>query len=320
MSEIQLRPGNPYGEQELPPGYKCECVTTFNDSPYTVRVCSVDLKSVVSGIKLYSYSKSDTLIKYSEARFSPVSSEPADCIQLATPSYYRNLETAANSELIADDLEGAYIETLNWRNRGSVWMEALKEKLTASQFNFRNHLSAEITWARKDFWIYCTSIDPNISYKRKKQMKCLAPSHNFMTKIEKPSEFAKQLGRDVGKQTDLYNDLKYAPSALYISNLIDSILGKQSRDMADYLISVNHGPVIYLDEDEIEKFINNIPKGNGAAIIPFVKRRKYKEQQEYRFVVSINCYSPNKDTFYLKVSDELRNLMAPMENVFSRNI
>ena len=100
------------------PAHKFESMFTVDDRSCTVVVCFVDLATVASGFNLHSYSKSDTLIKYSEARFSPVSSEPADHIRLATPSYYQDLEAGSNSELIADDRRGAYIESLNWRNRG----------------------------------------------------------------------------------------------------------------------------------------------------------------------------------------------------------
>ena len=53
----------------------------------------------------------------------------------------------------------------------------------------------------------------------------------------------------------------------------------------------------------------------GGGIIPFVKREKYKEQQEYRFLVRVWGYRPNKDRFYLKVSDGVRNMMTPVEDI-----
>ena len=291
------------------PAHKFESMFTVDDRSCTVVVCFVDLATVASGFNLHSYSKSDTLIKYSEARFSPVSSEPADHIRLATPSYYQDLEAGSNSELIADDREGAYIESLNWRNRGSIGMETMKEKLTGPLFDIRNNLSVKITWARDDFWLYCVSIDPIISYKRKKQMEHLSPNYDFMTKIEKPSEFAKQLGRDVGKQIEFDRDLKCDNFGLHI---LASFSRKQNEFLGDSLIAVDHGPVIYLDDDKIERLLNNYSEERSGSIVPFVKRKKYKEQQEYRFVVSVQFHSPNKDTFNLKVSDAFRNLMAPI--------
>ena len=105
-----MKPADPSTHEK--PGHKFESMFTVDDRSCTVVVCSVDLATVVSEFNLHLYSKSDTLIKYSEARFSPVSSQPADHIRLATPSYYRDLEAGENSELIADDREGAYIESL----------------------------------------------------------------------------------------------------------------------------------------------------------------------------------------------------------------
>ena len=291
------------------PGHKLESVFTVGDLSYTIMVYFVDLATVVSGVNLNSYSKSDTLIKYSEARFSPVSSEPANYIQFATPSYYRELKVGENSELIADDLEGAYIETLNWRSQGSPVMEGLKEDLAASPYGLPNNLSVEMKWARDNYWMYCTSINPNVGCRRKKQMKHLSPSYNFMTKIEGPAEFAKQLGRDVGKQIEAHNNLTSDQPCWH---MLASARRRQSKAMGEYLIFVSHGPVIYLSKNKIDRLLKNLPERRRGSIIPFVKRNKYKEQQEYRFVIGVQFHSPNENTFYLEVSDELRNLMSPL--------
>ena len=130
---------------------------------------------------------------------------------------------------------------------------------------------------------------------------------------------------DVGKQIELHRDFEFNPSGWefrdFYGEVLDMIsfrLGEQSsgeQGKVDYLISVNHGPVIYLAEDEIEESIINVQKGSSGAIIPFLKRKKYEEQQEYRFVIRVRCHSPNENPFYLKVSEELRNLMKPIENV-----
>ena len=294
------------------PGHKFESMFTVDDRSCTVVVCSVDLATVVSGINLHSYSESDTLIKYSEARFSPVSSEPASCIQLATPSYYHESGPENNSEFIADNLEGRHIERLNWRSRGSRAMETFKQNSSALLPGLRYNLKAEMTRERNDFWMYCTSIDPNTSYGRNKQVKHLFPDYSFMTGIENPSEFAKQLGRDVAKQIELDEDLKCDNSGLHI---LTSFSRRECGLMGNLLIFVNHGPVIYLEAGTRARLLNNPPEERGGSIVPFVKLKKYREQQEYRFVVSVQFHSPNKDTFYLKVSDELRNMMAPVENV-----
>ena len=260
--ELALKVLNQPILQSIPLIYKTESIISFNEPSYKVMVCSVDLTEIVSSISRYSYPKLGTLIKYSEAKFSPVSSARADCIQLATPSYYRNFETGENSEFIADDLEGACEESLDWRNKGSTVMEDLKKRFASYSINSRN-LNAKITWARDNFWMYCTSIAPDISYKRSQQKKHLSSDYDFMTKIEEPSKFAEQLGQAVGKQIELRGDLRVDYFDWQIGSLIASKLGVQSSAADEYFISVYHGPVFYLNADKIERLIQRCELGVG---------------------------------------------------------
>ena len=71
MCEIQLKPVDQSIQQVLPPEYKFESMFTVDDQSYTVIVCLVDMKDVISGINLNLYRESGTLIKYSEEQFSP---------------------------------------------------------------------------------------------------------------------------------------------------------------------------------------------------------------------------------------------------------
>ena len=315
IGEIQLIPEDPSFGQTLSPGHEFESMFTANDLFLYSQSLLRRLQSVMWGIN-HSYSESDTLIKYSEAKYSPVSPEPADHIRLATPSYYQNLEVEENSELIKDDLEGSYIEHLNWNRKGSDSMEAFKKNIAGPPLYAGNSgVSLKYTWARKDFWMYCTSIDPNTNYERIEQMENLSPNYDFITKIESPSEFAKQLGREVGKHISWHNNLKCDRPGLHIitSATKKEFIAKHGVGMGEHLIFVNHGPVIYLDEDKIQEFMNNIPNVKGGSIIPFVKREKYENQQEYRFVVSVQWHSPTEDILDLAVSDDLRKLMSPVE-------
>ena len=79
-----------------------------------------------------------------------------------------------------------------------------------------------------------------------------------------------------------------------------------------YVIHVSHGTVIYLAGDRIGPFIAGRPELRKAEFLPFVKQIEYAEQQEYRFVISVQFHAPKKDTFDLGVSAELRNLMTPL--------
>ena len=295
--------------QEIqPPGLRVEAASTFFDQPpYTVVVIALDWKHVPSTFDInYPSGESNTLIKYSRAEDSPVSSQPSDCIKLGTGSHYRSLDATRNSELIVDEFDSAFLEKLNWTREGTKAMEAIKAE--SRSFGFKHKLAVEMKFVSDDHWMFCTSIDPNSSEKRRVQLKNLSPEYNFMTSIGNPSDFAKLLGRDLGRQINLIKDFKCNDPALY---RLASAHSQATKPLGDYSIFVNHGFVIYLDDREIETFMVDLPNEVAADFLPFVKRKKYKEQQEYRFLISVNFHTPKNDILYLKVSDELRNLMAP---------
>ena len=294
MSKIQQELINQTLLQLLPVGHKRELIFTPEDLSYTLQVTFVDLQNVIPGVQ-HSYSEVDTLIKYSEAQYSPIS---ADSLKLATPHYYQELEVDGNSELIADDLESAYIQSFYWQTLGNGVMELMR------------------TLTRTNFCMFCTAIDPNLSHRRDKQMKCISTSYDSMAKIENPSEFAMQLGRDVGEYITLHNNLKRNHYQSPPWHNFISFYKKQLGFTGEYLIFVEHGPVTYLDTDQIAEMVKKDSEAytyfKGINVIPFVKRERYKEQQEYRFIVSIQGHILDKKEFYLKISPELRNLVSPV--------
>ena len=312
MSKIQQEQFNQAIQQAmqqfLPFGYKCESVFTSEDLSYTVQVRFVDLQNVIPGVQ-HSYSKSDVLIKYSEAQYSLVS---ADFLKLATPRYYRELEVESNSELIADDLEAAYIDTLDWKRQGSTVIESVKRSLIENSPYSRGNVKVKLKMVCGSFCMYCTAITPNSSRERENQMRSFSAEYDSMVKIEKSSEFAKQLGRDVGKHIGLHNDLKRDYSQPSILHTLGSFYRNQSGFMGEYLITIDHGPIIYLDKDEIEEVVRKYSEVKASDIIPFVKRKRYKEQQEYRFIVSIQGHIFDKQELYLEISPELRNFVLPV--------
>lgn len=265
----------------------------MEDLSYKVIPCFVDLNGIIWRVR-HSYSESDTLIKYSKKQHSPVSSTSTGTLQLGAPSLYEDHEK--NPGLVADDSEGKYKETLDWRKQGSKGMEILKENLTKSLPGLRGNLKAEITQELQiGFWLYCTSIDPRLSHKRIEQMKRTHPKYDYMTKIDDPSSFAKQLGDDFGKQIEYNKDLKCDFPIYHFS---------------DYEIHVDHGPVVYLAEEEAQDFINYASEKSNAPVVLFVKDKKYEVQQEYRFIVRIPFHSPNSKKFLLEASDDLKKFMS----------
>ena len=265
------------------PAYQMDYMCLGGGDSMSMLVFFVDFTKNLPDVKC-SYSKSDTLIKYSEARFSPVSSHPVDCIQLALPSYYRQFNEGQNSELIADDKEGIYIErSYGWDKPGSSHMERSKKKIAEDYGHVNNghvnNLDVEIKYDINDRWLYCVSVDPCTNDKRMEQMKEVSPRYDYMMVIEEPSKFALQLGLDFAQQIDFKRD--------------------------GGTIVVTHGPVIYSDV-EIPRFPNDEVWGGDVAL--FIKRNRYKGQQEYRFTLKVASYTPKEDVLYLKVSEELRNL------------
>ena len=266
-----------------------EHIECCNDQLIVVRF--VDCSPLVPRSDRRLYYRHDPLIKYSKAKFSPVSSCPTDRIQLARPSYYRNFEDDEDLTLIADSREGKHREISSVRERGSPFMENMKRSMNKYVGNVKIELELDIN----DFWMFCTSIDPQLNYKRKEQMKNCSPFYNFMMSIQQPSKFAIQLGRDIAKQSVTGSD--FSSNSSVFSDVIS--------------IHVYHGRVIYLDDAEKRMLFRDELYYDG--IMSFVKGRAYQEQQEYRFVIAVaqGCAS-QEEVFYLKVSDDLRNLLTPV--------
>ena len=280
------------------------------------------------------------LIKYSKAKWSPVSSCPAKQIQLARSSFYRELEPDKNSELIGDELDSAFIAKLDWRKKGVSTMEFLKKRLRTSLPGLE-HTDSRIalTFTAPGSWMYCTSIDPGSNSKRQIQKKHLSLNYDFMTNIDNLPSFAQQLGSDFGQQCEInntfmrsipeYSSLMSSITKKTIDNTLKNFLAIEGisectkKNLTNavaqlkatpeaYTIHISHGAVAYLERDSIACLMAEIPDFHNAATLSFLKQIDYAEQQEYRFVISVQLHTPKIDKFYLTVSDELRNLMTPL--------
>ena len=306
--------------EEEPPAFKIESLTTYFEKPsYTVLIRTLDWKKFPFPFRINtSISELQSLIKYSEEQYSPVSATPTDYLQLGTPPYFQSFKSKGNSELMADDRESAYAEKLKWGRVGSPVMESMKNHVKSSFYGVANNFQLEITWADHNVFMYCTSITPNTSLKRKLQRECLSADYDFGTRIASPSCFATQLGYEFGKQVDFEKKLKPDPPGWH---LINAHLRRQSECFGEHLIHVDHGPVCYLPEEKIERMMNRVFDSRSSQVLPFLKRTGYQGQQEYRFVITVqfqriaNHKGTENQTFLLKVSDKLRNLMTPLKCV-----
>ena len=301
----------------------------MENSTYMVKTRYIDLNGIMRGVR-HSYSVSDTLIKYSEEQYSPVSPTSTGTLQLGAPSLYKSREESCEetSGLVADSTEGTYREDISWTKHGGKGMENWKNKVTKSIPGVRGNVEGYFRWKLQiGFWLYCTSIDPRLNSKRIEQMKRTCPKYNYMTKIDKPSAFAERLGHNFGTQIEPDNYFKCDYPTLY-RHVISSTLREQSGQLNDYFIYVDHGPVIYLEEERTQDFINyakeksqgftNYASEEETIIALFLKDPKYKVQQEYRFVVRVPFHSPSEDSFRFNVSEELKRLMSPISYYASR--
>ena len=272
---------------------RAENVLTSVDSHNKVWEQYIDLNRIMSGVR-HSYTVSDMLIKYSEKEHSPVSSIPTNVLRLGTPNSYGDLSMTG---LVRDESEGKVKEYLNWNEKGSEQMEILKRVFTQIHPEIRGNIKAELTrQLPRHYMLFCVSIYPTQSFERQKQMQRTNPCYDFMTIITSPTAFAKQLGLDVKRQINTVTT------------------------------TVFHGPVVYLDEDKVNKFIYqslvklresesfpNILPITEQEIILFVKDKKYQVQQEYRFAVYTPFHKYSEDHILLDVSDGLRKLMFPVK-------
>lgn len=278
-------------------------ISTADDLSYTVIVHEYNPRNIEVG----------SLIKHSESQYTPVS---ADNIQLATPVYYKELETEANSELLADGLEGIF---------------SLFQPLDVSEQHrdtWSGHYRLNIELNFDSYWMYCASIDPLNDTLRKEQAKHLDSNYDCMAKMGNSSEFAMQIGLDFAEQIDFRNDLKVKSNSTSqdaVQRTKKDIENNFDR-VGEHILFVRHGPIIYTDtvglslssvpleqlRAGIEYNVDRKVIQNIAHIAPFLKLPKYQKQQEYRFIVWDLSYMPNNRQFHLKISNELRTLVSPI--------
>ena len=71
------------------------------------------------------------------------------------------------------------------------------------------------------------------------------------------------------------------------------------------MVWVRHGAVCYSDDPT--ELVESFPTNHRAAVVPFIKRRRYAWQQEYRFSVSTNGQATENEWF-LPIPPRLRRL------------
>ena len=108
----------------------------------------------------------------------------------------------------------------------------------------------------------------------------MCPDYDGATLIEDPSRFATQLGVDFGNAFRT-GDLR-TPGPTWWTAMPQ--------------VFVDHVPV--LNTESPSSVIERLPNGSRGPVMPFVKRERFSDEEDYRFVISIGgSGEPREMTF-----------------------
>ena len=206
----------------------------------------------VSLSRLSARKPSTDIIKFSESQYAIPCSKT---FRLGTPAYYRDMEENRACG-IGDSMEATYIQETDFAT-------FLRESGQPAQPR-AEHVSIHATY-KGDCWIFCTSVAPTSAMGIKRLRSRICPDYDGSTLIEDPSSFAKQLGVDFG---NAFNEG-------YVKH------PRPGRWMFTLLVFVDHGPVVYADSTSA--IIEEFPMESRKLVTPFVKRKEFSYQEEYRF-------------------------------------
>ena len=218
------------------------------------------------------------LVKYSKKQYAPHSYEN---LQVSTLRYYR--ENHQDYEGSGDPFEG------------TVEMSS-----SHTEFCTRHgvpsipggcQVATTVTYKTEDTsFIYCMSVIGGKIYCKYDSASVISDVSQFATQLG--VEFARRIGERSCATTSWHNVL---PELARVKSGCDKIA------------HVYHGLVVYDDEpgERIFSEFDELSRGTATA---FFKRREFKKQKEYRFVLSLVGKSPTQQTTYLQITPELRSL------------
>lgn len=155
----------------------------------------------------------------------------------------------------------------------------------------------DLTYQEDSYSMYCTTTKDDLSTGRE-----IAEDYQSATRIECPSEFAKALGQEYAEQ--------------FIKPF------KVLHPQENLHVEIVHGYVHYIDESNGRLDFTGFMKSLGVSLkyvpffLPFIKRKKYETQREYRFVIRpIGCrimdnVPVERRFFLLKTTRNVLKLMS----------
>ena len=234
-----------------------------------------------------SLAKPPAVVKFSKRQHAIPHSRD---LQLATPRFYRNYPGEGLG--IRDEKEASYVKRMDLKGFFDKYSPELSRLGMAP-----GQGSAEMTFARDDCWMFCTSVKPAMEGQGWQLGRQFSEEYDCATVIEDASEFARELGSTFGAGI--------SDDDLSLSGL--DILARYSMipELGETMVRVYHGQVVYTDD--AVAIIESYPEDKRAAVVPFLKRSQYAYQREYRYVV-VTHGEAKEQVLLLPVSEDLRAL------------
>ena len=233
------------------------------------------------------------VVKYGQAKFAI---EHSETVQLARPPYFRK----EGETLIYDKGEGLVIKKTVTRREApaavqeawiqslddavekaaeSLEMTVLSKSITMKDATITDTDEHTIDWGEKDFWLYCTAMQPTSEVQRKTLLESLEPKYDHGSYIPSARTFAQMLGQayveEYGAPFDPEHPLEHTLGGVFVGNTYHCKL------------EVVHGPVVYVDDPYA--VCTSALAGQDSMVrtmMPiFVKHTDYSDQREYRFVI-----------------------------------
>lgn len=233
------------------------------------------------------------LVKYSKTEYAV---EHSETIQLTRPPYFRK----KGETLIYDEGEGRVVkQTIVRRDAPSAvqdeWLQSLDDAveeaaeslnmtvlskgITMKDATITDTDEITIEWGNKDFWLYCTAMEPTSDAQTRALLESLEPNYDHRSYIPSARTFAQMLGRayveHYGAPYDAEDPMDHKVGGVFVGNTYHCKIG------------VFHGPVVYVDDPFA--VCNSAMAAQNSMVrmmMPiFVKHKDYSDQREYRFVI-----------------------------------
>ena len=233
------------------------------------------------------------LIKYGQTKYAV---EERGTIQLARPPYFRK----EGETLIYDEGEGRVVKQTVTRHEApsavqdawiqslggildeaaeSVGLTVLSKEITMKNATTTDTDDITIEWGNRDFWLYCTAMEPTSDAQTRALVESLDPDYDHESYIPSARTFAQMLGRayveQYGAPYDAEDPMDHKVGGVFVGNTYHCKVG------------VFHGPVVYVD-DPYAVCTSALAHQDSMVrtIMPiFVKHTDYSHQREYRFVI-----------------------------------